>query len=82
MYSTAEDIGLLISHVRLKRAPEPSDLLWENLEVPNFSKSIRQLFTGLLSLCLVFVGAGAIVTVAVAQVIGTNDNVADGKLKS
>ena len=46
-------------------APEPSDLIWENIETPVSSRFWRQVFTYMAMFCLLI---GSVIILAVAQV--------------
>mmetsp|Transcript_38837 Transcript_38837/g.99679 ORF Transcript_38837/g.99679 Transcript_38837/m.99679 type:complete len:829 (-) Transcript_38837:966-3452(-) len=53
--------------LRAKRASEPRDIRWANLDISKMSKAGRQVLTALISLVLSTLGAAMITLVSVAQ---------------
>jgi hypothetical protein len=57
----------LISKLKVVEAPEPSDILWENLEYTDYSKAMRKLWVYLMSILLICISFVTIVGLNIIQ---------------
>eukprot|EP00004_Rigifila_ramosa_P024078 TRINITY_DN688_c0_g1_i2.p2 TRINITY_DN688_c0_g1~~TRINITY_DN688_c0_g1_i2.p2 ORF type:complete len:306 (+),score=87.47 TRINITY_DN688_c0_g1_i2:1053-1970(+) len=59
-------------YIAVEEAPEPADVIWENLGVGKTGRFLRQLMIGLISLFLILFGA--IIVTFMLQLKGSNQN--------
>lgn len=53
----------------VKRAPEPTDIIWENLHSSFMDRFKRKIFVGFITVVLVIIGLGIVVLINWLQVI-------------
>jgi hypothetical protein len=58
---------ILINSLKVQRAPEPSDILWQNLEYSDLSKAIRKLWVYIVSVIMISISFTIILALNVVQ---------------
>ena len=53
--------------IKVEKAPDPGEVIWEHLEIPGYSKRLRRLFTFSLSFLLLIVGFIGILQASIYQ---------------
>lgn len=69
----------LMTRVRLKKAPEPTTLMWENFEIGFSSRMCRKLSTSLIALCLIIGSAVAVYYAKTVDATVADNYCADSK---